>query len=76
MEQGFDATGSYRAMLGVFVVTTLIFVGLMTRIGPYRTPTTVTEQLNFCKVMTSMPMSIGQLKEESRIGPRCGKPLA
>jgi MFS family permease len=33
---GFDATGSYRLMLGVFVFATLLAAALMTRLGPYR----------------------------------------
>jgi cyanate permease len=36
MGMGFDATGSYQLILGVFAVTTLIAAGLMTRLGPYR----------------------------------------
>jgi MFS family permease len=36
MGVGFDSTGSYRPVLGVFVVITLIAAGLMTRLGPYR----------------------------------------
>jgi MFS family permease len=33
---GFDSTGSYRPMLGVFVFASLIAAALMTRLGPYR----------------------------------------
>lgn len=33
---GFDATGSYRAVLGVFVLASLVAAMLMTRLGPYR----------------------------------------
>jgi MFS family permease len=33
---GFDAIGSYRPMLGVFVFATLLAAALMTRLGPYR----------------------------------------
>ena len=33
---GFDSTGSYSPVLGGFVVTTLMAVGLMTQLGPYR----------------------------------------
>lgn len=33
---GFDAMDSYRFVLGVFVIATLIAAGLMTRLGPYR----------------------------------------
>jgi MFS family permease len=33
---GFDSTGSYSPVLGGFVVATLIAVGLMTQLGPYR----------------------------------------
>ena len=33
---GFDATGSYRFMLGVFVFASLLAAALMTRLGPYR----------------------------------------
>ncbi|NOT53517.1 MAG: MFS transporter [Deltaproteobacteria bacterium] len=33
---GFDSTGSYSPVLGGFVVTTLMAVGLMTQMGPYR----------------------------------------
>jgi len=40
MGMGFDATGSYRLVLGVFVVTSLIAAGLMTRLGPYQVWTT------------------------------------
>lgn len=36
MGVGFDATGSYQAVLGVFMVTTLFAAGLMARLGPYR----------------------------------------
>ncbi len=36
MGVSFDATGSYSLLLGGFVVATLIAVGLMTRLGPYR----------------------------------------
>jgi cyanate permease len=36
MGMSFDATGSYRLALGVFVATTLIAAGLMARLGPYR----------------------------------------
>ena len=36
MGVGFDSMGSYRLVLGVFVVATLIAAGLMTRLGPYR----------------------------------------
>src|SRR5262249_42230 len=37
---GFDLTGSYRTVLGVFVFATLAAAGLMTRLGPYRVGTT------------------------------------
>jgi sugar phosphate permease len=33
---GFDATGSYRLVLGIFLLATLASAGLMTRLGPYR----------------------------------------
>lgn len=33
---GFDRTGSYRVVLGVFLFATLLGAGLMTRLGPYR----------------------------------------
>jgi len=33
---GFDRTGSYRLLLGVFLLATLLGAGLMTRLGPYR----------------------------------------
>ncbi|HKZ79482.1 MAG TPA: MFS transporter [Pyrinomonadaceae bacterium] len=33
---GFDRTGSYRLVLGVFMLATLLGAGLMTRLGPYR----------------------------------------
>jgi len=33
---GFDATGSYRLMLGVFVFASLLAAALMSRLGPYR----------------------------------------
>ncbi len=36
MGMGFDATGSYQLVLGVFAVATLTAAGLMTRLGPYR----------------------------------------
>jgi cyanate permease len=36
MGVGFDATGSYRLVLGGFVATTLTAAGLMSRLGPYR----------------------------------------
>jgi MFS family permease len=36
MGMSFDATGSYRLALGVFVAITLIAAGLMARLGPYR----------------------------------------
>ena len=36
MGMDFDSTGSYRLVLGVFVVATLTAAGLMTRLGPYR----------------------------------------
>jgi MFS family permease len=37
MGTGFDATGSYRLALGVFVLAALTAAGLMARLGPYRT---------------------------------------
>ena len=33
---GFDVTGSYQLVLGVFVIASLIAVGLMNRLGPYQ----------------------------------------
>jgi MFS family permease len=33
---GFDSTGSYTMVLGVFVIATLAAAGLMSRLGPYR----------------------------------------
>jgi len=36
MGMGFDATGSYGLILGVLAIGTLVAVGLMTRLGPYR----------------------------------------
>jgi MFS family permease len=36
MGAGFDATGSYRLVLGTFVIAALTAAGLMTRLGPYR----------------------------------------
>ncbi|CAN5688411.1 MFS transporter [soil metagenome] len=33
---GFDRTGSYRVVLGVFLFATLLGAALMTRLGPYR----------------------------------------
>jgi len=36
MGVGFDATGSYRLVLGGFVVSALTAAGLMSRLGPYR----------------------------------------
>jgi cyanate permease len=36
MGMGFDATGSYQLVLGVFAIATLTAAGLMTRLGPYR----------------------------------------
>jgi nitrate/nitrite transporter NarK len=33
---GFDSTGSYELMLGVFVFASLLAAALMTRLGPYR----------------------------------------
>jgi MFS family permease len=33
---GFDRTGSYRLVLGAFLLATLVGAGLMTRLGPYR----------------------------------------
>lgn len=36
MGMGFDSTGSYRLVLGTFVLASLIAAGLMTRLGPYR----------------------------------------
>jgi MFS family permease len=36
MGVGFDSTGSYSPVLGGLVVATLIAVGLMTQLGPYR----------------------------------------
>ena len=36
MGVGFDATGSYRPVLGGFVVTALTAAGLMSRLGPYQ----------------------------------------
>jgi MFS family permease len=32
----FDSTGSYRLVLGTFVVASLVAAGLMTRLGPYQ----------------------------------------
>lgn len=37
MGKAFDSTGSYNLGLSVFVVASIIAVGLMTRLGPYRT---------------------------------------
>ena len=36
MGVGFDSTGSYQLVLGVFVIATLIAVSLMNRLGPYQ----------------------------------------
>ena len=36
MGLGFDSTGSYSFVLGIFIVATLTAAGLMTRLGPYR----------------------------------------
>jgi MFS family permease len=36
MGLGFDKTGSYRLVLGIFLAATLVGAGLMTRLGPYR----------------------------------------
>jgi MFS family permease len=36
MGMWFDATGSYGLILGVLAIGTLVAVGLMTRLGPYR----------------------------------------
>jgi MFS family permease len=36
MGVGFDATGSYRLILGLFLLATLMAAALMTRLGPYR----------------------------------------
>ena len=36
MGVGFDSTGSYRLVLGVFLLATLTSAGLMLRLGPYR----------------------------------------
>jgi nitrate/nitrite transporter NarK len=36
MGMGFDSTGSYGPVLGVFAVATLIAAGLVARLGPYR----------------------------------------
>jgi MFS family permease len=36
MGVGFDSTGSYRPVLGTFLLATLIGTGIMTRLGPYR----------------------------------------
>lgn len=33
---GFDKTGSYRVVLGIFILATMIGAVLMTRLGPYR----------------------------------------
>jgi MFS family permease len=44
MGKGFDATGSYSMMLGVFVITTLLAVALMTQLGPYRDVNPASEQ--------------------------------
>ena len=33
---GFDSTGSYQFMLGVFIFASLLAAALMTRLGPYR----------------------------------------
>jgi hypothetical protein len=35
---GFDATGSYRLILGLFAIATLTAAGLVTRLGPYPEP--------------------------------------
>lgn len=40
---GFDKTGSYHLVLGLFLVATLAGAGLMTRLGPYRTWRPITE---------------------------------
>jgi MFS family permease len=40
---GFDATGSYRLVLGLFLVATLVAAALMTRLGPYPIWETVAE---------------------------------
>lgn len=36
MGVGFDSTGSYRFVLGIFIVATLFATGLIARLGPYR----------------------------------------
>jgi MFS family permease len=36
MGLGFDSTGSYRLVLGIFVLASLAAAVLMTRLGPYR----------------------------------------
>jgi MFS family permease len=36
MGMGFDSTGSYRLVLGVFIVASLMATGLMMQLGPYR----------------------------------------
>ncbi len=36
MGAGFDSTGSYSAVLLVFIVATMVAAGLMARLGPYR----------------------------------------
>jgi len=40
---GFDRTGSYRLVLGVFLLATLLGAALMTRLGPYRLSRTAAE---------------------------------
>lgn len=43
MGVGFDETGSYHLVLGLFLVATLVGAGLMTWLGPYRTWQPITE---------------------------------
>ena len=42
---GFDSTGSYQLVLGVFVIASLIAVGLINRLGPYQEWTETGEPL-------------------------------
>jgi MFS family permease len=45
MGAGFDATGSYRVVLGTFALAALTAAGLMSRLGPYRVWESATEPL-------------------------------
>jgi MFS family permease len=63
MGVGFDLTGSYRLVLGGFVVATLTAAGLMTRLGPYQVWKASAEAAQTAAISEDGPITIS-LQEE------------